>query len=253
MKIFCQRLLLCCSFLQCQTANTKPAPVNAPIKSPLTVGAIPLPEGYERVPQTANSFGSYLRQLGLKNNKTVYLYNGQKKINQEAQYAVVNISTGNKDLQQCADAVMRLRAEYLFAQNRLSEIDFTDNNLRHYQFKGSTHAQLLQYLEKVYAQCGSLSLSRQLKTVANFSSMAAGDVLIKGGTPGHAMIVMDIAQNKEGQKIYLLAQSYMPARDIHVVINPVRPASNPWYTVTANESIITTPEWQFTTKQLKRW
>lgn len=246
-------LPLCCSFLQCQTAATKPATPIATANNPISVGTIPLPAGYERVIQDFNSFGSYLRQLGLKNSKTVYLYNGQKKHNQEVQYAVVNISTGKKDLQQCADAVMRLRAEYLFAQNRLTEIDFTDNNLRHYQFKGSTHAQLLQYLETVYTMCGSLSLSRQLKTVPDFSSIAAGDVLIKGGAPGHAMIVMDVAQNKEGHKIYLLAQSYMPAQDIHIVINPVGPATSPWYAVTANESIITTPEWQFTTLQLKRW
>ncbi len=252
MKILCL-LLLCCSCFQCQTAATKPAPVNTSTKSPLTIGAIPLPEGYERVPQAANSFSSYLRQLGLKKDKTVYLYNGQKKYNQQVQYAVVNISTGNKNLQQCADAVMRLRAEYLFIQNRLHEIDFTDNNQRHYPFKGTTHPQLLQYLEKVYAMCGSLSLSRQLKPVTAFATITPGDVLIKGGTPGHAMMVMDVAQNNAGQKIYLLAQSYMPAQDIHVVINPVNVKTSPWYTLTANESIITTPEWQFTTQQLKRW
>jgi Domain of unknown function (4846) len=251
MKILCL-FLLCCSCFQYQTTAIKPTP-NTPTKSPLTVGAIPLPKGYERVPQAGNSFSTYLRQLGLKKDKTVYLYNGQKKYNQQVQYAVVNISTGNKDLQQCADAVMRLRAEYLFIQNRLHEIDFTDNNQRHYPFKGTTHKQLLQYLEKVYAMCGSLSLSRQLKPVTAFATIAPGDVLIKGGAPGHAMMVMDVAQNNAGQKVYLLAQSYMPAQDIHVVINPVNFNTSPWYTVTANESIITTPEWQFTTQQLKRW
>jgi hypothetical protein len=85
--------------------------------APSYVHEIPLPQGYERIGVNTNSFGAYLRSLPLKKDKTVYLYNGQKKYNQSAQYAVINISTGNKDLQQCADAVMRLRAEYLKSAN----------------------------------------------------------------------------------------------------------------------------------------
>ncbi len=56
------------------------------------------------------------------------MYNGNRKINQRAQFAVLDISTGNKDLQQCADAVMQLRAKYLYEQKRYDEITFLDNN-----------------------------------------------------------------------------------------------------------------------------
>lgn len=79
-----------------------------------------------------------------------------------------------------------------------------------------------------------------------------GDVLIKGGFPGHAMIVIDVAKNKEGKKIYMLAQSYMPAQDIHVVKNPVKEELTCWYEVDDSGKIIT-PEWEFTANQLKRW
>ena len=51
-------------------------------------------------------------------NKTVYLFDGSIKKHQSAQFAVVDISVVKKVLQQCADPVMRLRAEYLFAQKK---------------------------------------------------------------------------------------------------------------------------------------
>jgi len=55
--------------------------------------------------------------------------------------------------------------------------------------------------------------------VAHSTDMQIGDVLIRGGSPGHAMLVVDMAEDRTGHKIYMLAQSYMPARDIHIVKN----------------------------------
>ena len=79
-----------------------------------------------------------------------------------------------------------------------------------------------------------------------------GDVLIKGGSPGHAMLVVDMAVNKAGKKIILLSQSYMPAQDIHLVMNPEYPKISPWYIVD-NEADIITPEWVFKPSQLRYW
>ena len=74
------------------------------------------PTGYTREVCDEHSFAAYLRQLPLlpKGSK-VLLYNGQEKRNQAAAFAVVDMEIGNRDLQQCADAVMRLRAEYLLS------------------------------------------------------------------------------------------------------------------------------------------
>jgi hypothetical protein len=100
--------------------------------------------------------------------------------------------------------------------------------------------------------CGSASLSKQLKPVNSFSQIQPGDVLIRGGFPGHAVIVMDVAVNALGKKIYLLAQSYMPAQDIHVLKNPMNTDLSPWYEVN-EDNIITTPEYTFTQHELRRW
>ncbi|MBS1934653.1 MAG: hypothetical protein JST96_11690, partial [Bacteroidetes bacterium] len=104
-----------------------------------TINSIPLPEGYRRVTAEKNSFTQWLRNIHLKKDKTVYLYNGLPKRNQSAQFAVLDISVGNKDLQQCADAVMRLRAEYLFAEKKFSEIVFFDNNNVRYELDANNN------------------------------------------------------------------------------------------------------------------
>ena len=248
-----QGLLLSCN------DKSAPSPVfinikNTTLINPYTqIKKILLPDGFEREAADSGSFINYLRNIELKEQTTVYLFNGNPKSNQSAQYALLNISVGNKDLQQCADAVMRLRAEYLFAQKQFDQIVFYDNDKTAYKFSSPfTRNNFTKYLNRVFGMCGSASLSKQLKPVINFANILPGDVIIRGGFPGHAVIVMDFAVNAAGVKIYLLAQSYMPAQDIHVLKNPISEDLSPWYVVNDN-NIIKTPEYTFTKNELKRW
>ena len=80
------------------------------------------PTGYVREACSDHSFTGYLRNLPLmpKGSK-VMLYNGKEKSNQSAAYAVIDMEIGNRDLQQCADAVMRLRAEFLWKHKRYGQ------------------------------------------------------------------------------------------------------------------------------------
>jgi hypothetical protein len=221
---------------------------------PTHIGAIPLPAGFERLPRDKGSFAQWLQNIRIKKDRTVYLYNGQPKRNQEAQYVVLDVPLGNKDLQQCADAVMRLRAQYLYSQKRFTEIWFSDNNGKKYACPAAADSTRFErYLENVYSYCGTISLEKQLRPVPDYKQIKPGDVLIKGGSPGHAVIVMDVAVNKAGKKIYMLAQSYMPAQNIHVLKNPGDSELSPWYEVNTDNSFIYTPEWQFTSRQLRRW
>ncbi|NLR82194.1 DUF4846 domain-containing protein [Chitinophaga eiseniae] len=238
-----------------------------------TVSGIPLPPGYKRLSQSPGSFGAWLRLLPLKKDGRVYLYNGQLKHNQQAQYAVLDISVGTKNLQQCADAVIRLRAEYLFASERPEKIAFhaTSGTLMDYNgwSKGDRwilknnqlqrkriaspcggHTCLLSYLETVFSWAGTLSLSRELVSVKDTRKLLPGDVFIKGGSPGHAVIVADVAEDAAGNRIFLLAQSYMPAQDIHILKNPA--GASPWYTAGFTGKLLT-PEWIFDAIELSRF
>ena len=256
--IFCLLFSFSCNSLTSSSAgklnSVQKNVAKTPGKNPYrTISTIPLPTGYARIKTGSNSFASWLGNIALKENKTVYLFNGNAKTNQLAQFAVLDISVGNKDLQQCADAVMRLRAEYLFAEKRFDAISFTDNEHTVYSFQPPyTRENFMNYMERVFGMCGSASLSKQLQPVDDFSAIQPGDVLIRGGFPGHAAIVTDVAENAAGKKIFTIAQSYMPAQDIHLLVNPANENISPWYEVN-NDKRIVTPEYLFYKTELKRW
>jgi hypothetical protein len=75
---------------------------------------------------------------------------------------------------------------------------------------------------------GTLSLSKSMHT-KSIEDMAIGDVFIKGGSPGHAVLIVDLAENEKGEKVFLLAQSYMPAQETQILKNNNDPDLSPWY------------------------
>jgi hypothetical protein len=237
---------------------------------------VPPPDGFERVAVAAGSFGAWLRDLPLKEGRpAVRLYDGRLKRNQEAHWAVVDIDTGDKDLQQCADAVMRLRAEYLFAAGRFDAIafDFTSGDRAAFarwaegerpvvrgnrvSWKrsgpaGGGYESFRRYLDVVFTYAGSASLEKELTPVRDLRDIEPGDVFIQGGFPGHAVIVVDVASHaKTGRKVFLLAQSYMPAQEIHILRSPAHP-DDPWYSSDFSGSL-ETPEWTFARGDLRRF
>ena len=83
------------------------------------------PAGYHQVAVPAGSFAAYLQALPLKPRGThTHTYKGDIARTDVYTAAVVDMSVGSQDLQQCADAVMRLRGEYLYYQKKYSEISF---------------------------------------------------------------------------------------------------------------------------------
>ncbi|HOT74838.1 MAG TPA: DUF4846 domain-containing protein [Candidatus Wallbacteria bacterium] len=232
------------------------------------------PAGYKRTAEEPGGFAEWLRSLPLKPGKPpVYLYNKKLKANQGAHYAVVDIGCGARDLQQCADAVMRLRAEYLFARGDIKSISFMLSDKKMASFTGWLAERLVKsgrpageteilkaagyenfqkYMVYIFSYAGTYSLSKSLKKVKSVKDIRAGDVFVKGGFPGHAVIVADTAENEKGEKVFLLLQSYMPAQDVHVLNNPAGGTLHPWYGADFGETL-NTPEWDFTRDELMRF
>ena len=213
--------------------------------------AIPPPAGFHRAPAPPGSFADWLRGLPLKPQGTpVHLYDGRLKADQGVHHAVADLDVGSRDLQQCADAVIRLRAEYLWSRGRAGAIafNFTDGFRAGWQHwadgwrprvgrptawvkagaPDASRTSFKRYLDEVMNYAGTLSLSRELVPRA-VARIRAGDVLVQGGSPGHAVLVVDTAEDAAGNRVLIIGQSYMPAQEFHVLKNTGEPAISPWY------------------------
>ncbi|HVW14882.1 MAG TPA: DUF4846 domain-containing protein [Mucilaginibacter sp.] len=198
-----------------------------------------VPVGFHQIKVQSGSFGAYMQSLPLKPAGTHTLtYKGTVAATDVETAAVVDISVGHADLQQCADAVMRLRGEYLWHAGRYNEIAFHfESGFKcdyvhyadgyryhngHWVLKAGKdygYSTFMQYMQLVFAYAGTLSLEKELKPVTNPGELKAGDVFIHGGSPGHCFIVMDVVENDKHEKQFLLAQSFMPAQNIQVLQN----------------------------------
>ena len=247
---------------------------NASAFAQRTIESISTPEGFTRV--ASNSFGTYLRKLPLKpEGAKVKLYDGTEKYWQGGAYAIVDMEIGTTDLQQCADACMRLRAEYLWHSQQYSSIHFNFTNgfradyskwAEGYRIKVTGnkaewykagepdygYRAFRRYLHIVFSYAGTASLSQEMISVS-LSDARPGDVFIIGGHPGHAMMIVDMAVDSKGRKAIMVAQSYMPAQDIHVVTNLNDKATSPWYIYDEQTQTFRFPEWTFDAGQIKRF
>ncbi len=275
-------LFILLGFLGCAEADPPPAtaadPVVfdsiAPAAAPVSIGAIATPPGYSRGEVTAGSFAAYLRNFPLSERSEVLLFNGARKHNQGVHHAILDIDVGDNDLQQCADATIRLRSEYLLESGRETAISWeltngmavpwsrwrdgervrvSGNSTNWYAATGhdDTYANFRRYLKFIFTYAGTLSLDRELREIAA-TEILPGDLVIWGGSPGHAVIVVDMAE-RDGERVMLLAQSYMPAQDIHILKNLRDPELNPWYRVSDLKGTFHTAEYIFTEYKIRRF
>jgi len=276
LSTFLSFIVLLPAAVRAQEANGRIDPRGTTIET-----RFPAPAGFVRTEWPADSFAVHLRRLPLKpDGAAVRLFDGRIKPNPGVYVAVVDLPIGGRDLHQCADAVIRLRAEYLFSRGRYDDIRFRFSSgfLAEYgrwrrgeriTVRGNSvcwhraaapslsYADFWKYLEKVFTYAGTASLARELRGVPG-EDPEIGDVFIQpgrgqGGRAGHAVIVVDAAVDRQtGRELFLLAQSYMPAQEIQVLANPCDSGLSPWYEAGFGADL-RTPEWVFAAGDRKRF
>ena len=254
-------------FLACKNDNSKIAIIpsgTTPLKR------IKAPRGYDWITEERGSFGEFLQNTKLKKTGSEILDFRQNPINNQSEHvAIMDYDIGEKDLQQCADAVIRLRAEYLYQQKRFDDISFHFTNgdtcsWNDYKIgirpklisstqiafiknakEDDSYKSFRNYLDVVFMYAGTISLNKESIGISDNKKIKTGDFIVTPGSPGHAVIIVGRAKNKQGEIIFLLAQGYTPAQSIHVITNPYDEKINPWYKLDVLKSPTITARYAF--------
>ena len=205
----------------------------------------PTPPGYVRVAVTSGSFAEWLRGLPLAApNTPVLSHAGDTVFAGDDAYvaSVVAIDVGAGDLQQSADAVIRLHGEWLWASDQQSAISYKSTTKLDMPFsrwakgqrllaagpnmgwvvkgkpKDPTYNDFRQYIDAVMLWSNNVSLAMRATHVGDPAQLSAGDFFLQTRGKGHAILVLDVAQKPTGERVALLGQSLQsPAQSIHVM------------------------------------
>ncbi|MFV0176321.1 DUF4846 domain-containing protein [Empedobacter falsenii] len=208
--------------------------------------------------QNYNNFGKWLNNISLKNSNTpVYTFDGQKKPNPNIYVGVLDLEQPKKNVQFNANAVMSLRLEYFYRSKKYLEMDklakVSTQPIPYSKYVDVDHSysKYIEYLQYYLENTNSNTMSELMKPI-NVKDLQIGDVFLqKGSIKNHAVIVMDLAEDNLGNKLFILAQSYYPSQDLQIITNPSNDLISPWYM--AKEGVLLTPEWRFLTSDLMRF
>lgn len=156
--------------------------------------------------------------------------------------AVVDLDLIPGDLQQCADTVIRLYAEWAWhIGDKGVGFHFTSGDLSSWSRWAEGYRPVIsgnkvswtrparpddsresyqRWLRSVMTYAGTLSLAREGRPVP-VAQVLPGDFLSLGGSPGHALVVLDVAANDAGQTAVLVGEGYMPAQSLHLLRGPL--------------------------------
>lgn len=233
------------------------------------------PEGFSRVKYPKGSFESYLRNYKLKAyGSKIINYDQSEYFWQQGHIGILEIPVPKNGLQQCADALIRVRSEYLWEHNRKEEIGFQftsghycswkkyakgfrpkikGNKVTFHKTAKANHskANFYNYLNLIYTYSGTLSLFNELKSIKDLD-IKLGDMLIKGGSPGHIVMICDEVINDKGEKLFLLFQGNTPAQSVHLVKNLENSDISPWYQL-KNDQVISVSNYTFGSSKFVRF
>jgi hypothetical protein len=214
----------------------------------------------------AGSFGAWLRGLPLRPKGPVIDYRGGvvRADDDAGVAAVVALDEGTADLQQCADSIFRLHAEWQwskgergesyraasgaampFARWLAGERPSTEDGKK-LVWKAAAraanrddHGAFRKYLDAVFTWANTGALARDGAKVA-LADLRPGDFFVLPGGPGHAVLVLDVAAKSSGERALLLGQGYMPAQSFHVLRGA---GGSAWFAVDPSAVGVDTPFW----------
>jgi hypothetical protein len=225
------------------------------------------PPGFTRTAVEPGSFAAFLRTLPVRTDRQIVLdYRSRPLLRPAA--AIVYLDVGETDSQQCADTALRLYAEWRWSRGlgpstafhftSGDRVRFTDwvagervvavgrGISRHAgERRATSHASFRSWLKLVFRYAGTQSLRLDTASVPEAAALEAGDVFVDPGSPGHAVVLLDVAAAPDGRRVALVGQGYMPAEELHVLgAGPPATLSGVWFVLPGAGGQLPTPSWR---------
>lgn len=234
-----------------------------------------LDEDYERTYN--DDYSVFLREFPLKKTNVVKYHHGGNKYNDNIWAAVFDYDIGTGNLHQCADAVIFMRAQYLYTKGLIERLQYTfvsgfkakylDYLSYQYKVDGNKVSLVLRneklkenqetfkkWLKQIWMYSNTWSIEKFDSYEVGLLDIKPGDFFIRSYPPpqyGHAVKVVDVVSDSRGFKKVMLSQSYMPAQENHILINPLN--NGVWFKISSSTKVIKTPEYTFYSNELRRF
>ncbi len=225
------------------------------------------PAGYTRPLRQAGSIVGYLMDLPLKpDGSPVLLYDGTEK-ELSVYEAVVDMPVGTRNHQQAVGSVERIYAQYLYANGLEDNIVFHFTSGFKFDWKtwasgrklkvdgskvsftsGGTKSTGEENFEKYLVQLMQYNSIKALASdVEDASDLAPGVMLYQnaGTDKSHVVMIMDMCENENGDKLYILGQGFKPAQEMHILKNVQDASISPWVQLSSSDTTVKTPEFTF--------
>ncbi len=236
-------------------------PPTAPRSDTLAARFAP-PAGYRRFEAPSRSLAAWLRALPMKPpGSPVRTREGRIWVEGAHPGLAAVVDLDVLPWQQCWDTAVRLWAEWRWETGRRTEIAFPyGGGLRRLRWRDWAHGlrpvregrrftlrpvappargrrAFLAYLRHLFLRTGTVH-AHLLQRVAP-ADVRPGDVLVHPGSPGHAVIVLDVARGPGGEAAVLLGEGFIPAQDLHVLA--IAGPLSPWAPVGKETDSVPTP------------
>ena len=234
-----------------------------------------LPKGYKRIPYEEDSFQTYIRNYPLKPfGAAIINYDGSEHFSQDGHFGILDLQVAENGLQQCADVLIRLYAEYLWEHKKYEAIGFEftsghycswlkyaegyrpnikGNKVTFVKKRSEDHSKknFVKYLNLIYNYSGTLSLYNELNPVKRVNELRIGDMIVSPGTPGHVAMIVDVIANEKGERRFVIMQGYTPSQSVSLLKNEGSDMS-PWYVLKMGAPLLI-PGYYFETPQFMRF
>ena len=221
------------------------------------------PQGFQRIKVAEGSFADWLRNLPLKTPGSPVLdFKGCifKQADDSTVAAVIDLDIQGRRLEQCMDILLRLHSSYFTEIRKQDSLAFPMPDglmlpwkkwhrgwrpefkglhfyLAHKAVTDKSQQNFQSWLNEIYANIGSHTFYHYYKTIP-LADFQIGDFIVRKNRKGHAVMILDMAVNPQGQKMVMVGQGDTPACEFYILKNR---DGSVWFPVNPNSEYLDLP------------